>query len=50
MATLFVIACLLLALTAAVLGYWLTVAYRVRRMMRSRPTIRTGLDLPPPDG
>jgi chlorobactene glucosyltransferase len=44
------IAWILLIGVAGGLGFWLTVAWRVRRSMRGRPTIRAGLDLPPPPG
>jgi chlorobactene glucosyltransferase len=42
------IAWILILGSAAGLAYWLLMAYRVRRTMRTRPTIRAGLDLPAP--
>jgi len=43
-----VTAWILLLGSAAGLAYWLLTAYRVRRTMLTRPTIRAGLDLPAP--
>lgn len=41
-----VVAWILLLASAGGLAFWLTVAWRVRRSMRDRPTIRASLDVP----